>query len=174
MLHLIIDGYNIIRAQPYKWNLRGMELQTAREELIYYLNNYLQDKEHKITLIFDAHRKDDEDVFGGKSKVGKVDVMFTQYGETADHLIKKMVEEIPQKSNMIVATSDREIINFVEKFRVKTISAMNFYHRIKPRGENLSSADHFEKYIKGYQEEEFTPTYSKKLKKKERRGPKLW
>lgn len=173
MLHLIIDGYNIIRAQPYQWSMRDIELQGAREKLIYYLNNYLQDKEHKITVIFDAHRRDDEDLFGGKSKVGKVNVIFTRPGETADHLIKKMVEEIPQKSNMIVATSDREIINFVEKFGVKTVSAMNFYHRIKPREEKLSSADYFEKYIKGYQEEKFTPRY-KKLKKKERRRPKLW
>lgn len=163
MTHLIVDGYNVIHAQQNMHKLTEDKAREARKKLIYYLNNYLQTKNCKITVVFDAHRYVCEDYINQKMNFGKINVIFALPGETADHLIKKIVKRESSTSSIIVATSDKGIIDFVKKFNVRVISSHAFYNKIRKDDEKLSPSEYFERYVKGYIEEE--PKQSTKYQK---------
>jgi len=54
-LHLIIDGYNLIRQSPWLSLLDARDLEAGREALLQSLADYRQRRlQHKITVVFDG------------------------------------------------------------------------------------------------------------------------
>lgn len=102
--YLLVDGYNIIFAWDELKELAKINLDSARTRLMDLLCNYQGYKNMNLILVFDAYK-----VSGGQGSVlqyHNIHVIYTKEAETADQYIEKTVNEIGQKYDVTVATSD--------------------------------------------------------------------
>jgi predicted RNA-binding protein with PIN domain len=89
-LHLVIDGYNLIRQSPWLSVLDARDLEAGREALLAALSEYRQRRpQHKVTVIFDGWQggalQESRDLCRG------VGVIYSRRGERADEVIKRML-----------------------------------------------------------------------------------
>lgn len=102
---LIIDGYNLLFNWPELMDLKEKSsFAHARDKLIAELINYQAYWGGKVILVFDAFH-----VSGGmerKEKIGGVEVIYSQAGETADAVIERLVKNLGEQGQVYVATSD--------------------------------------------------------------------
>jgi len=126
-MHLIIDGYNLLYADRLKSRTNAAELQQGREQLIRKLSAYRRRKEEPVTIVFDGWQSgwsaEHKDVHGG------IEIVFSQRGERADDLIKRMVRD--EGSGVLVVSSDREIARYAERMRVPVLSSEQFIVRLE-------------------------------------------
>ncbi len=176
-MHLVIDGYNLIRRSPVFRAAEAEDLEMGRQVLIEYLEIYrclkrrLEAKQIKITVVFDGERS--FHLSTQKERVKGINVVYSGLGEKADDVIKRMVQRDP---NLVVVTSDREIVNFAERCQAVSIEAEEFLAK-------LEMAYYMD--LKGAEEEEYAerhiapskkgPSFrlSKRKKKKQRILKKL-
>jgi len=130
MQKVIIDGYNVIHADhDLKHAMRKAPLD-ARRALIDRLARYLEDKRLQLTVVFDGH--------GGIADVdveipGKLQVLFSPAGQTADDLILDVLEDSSNPRRYIVVTSDvADIGRSAGAMGAEVISSRAFLSRIRP------------------------------------------
>jgi predicted RNA-binding protein with PIN domain len=75
-------------------------------------------------VIFDG--KDPMVGFPTTEKRPGMTIVHTPGDQTADAYIKQKVDQLTDRSSLIVVTSDRDILHYVRKKRVKTLSASVF------------------------------------------------
>ena len=81
-MHLIIDGYNLIRQSDWLGDIDRRSLQRGREALISALGRYRKLKGHRITVVFDGGRAPS---FGDqRDRRAGIDIRFSRRGELAD------------------------------------------------------------------------------------------
>jgi len=102
--YLIVDGYNIINNWPILVELKNDNLELARDKLIEMLQNYQGVQDINIIIVFDAHLSSAK--MRTTSNQGRVQILYTKAGETADALIERMISEIPARSKITVVTND--------------------------------------------------------------------
>ncbi|NLV17306.1 MAG: NYN domain-containing protein [Syntrophomonadaceae bacterium] len=102
----IVDGYNIIYNWPELKLLSEESLEQAREQLVLMLNTFADFTGYEIRVVFDAHKV--KKGKGSKKKVGKVLVVFTRYGLTADELIEKMINKETDLQVYVVTADETE------------------------------------------------------------------
>lgn len=96
-------------------------IEHARARLIHLLNDYAGYKGYKIILVFDGYKVKDNP--GERFFVGKVEVVYSPYGVSADHVIEKEVDTLLKTAKVFVATSDKlqqEIIWSKGAYRVSS------------------------------------------------------
>ncbi|MCK4773442.1 MAG: NYN domain-containing protein [Candidatus Krumholzibacteria bacterium] len=103
MQKIIVDGYNVIHADERLKRLVRQDLLEARRKLVERLARYLERKNLQTTVVFDGR--------GGLTDVdveipGKLQVLFSASGQTADDLIIEILETSSNAREYIVATSD--------------------------------------------------------------------
>ncbi len=101
---LIVDGYNVLNAREHSGTLGD-----ARERLIHELQDYAGYTDQKIILVFDAWLGDRK--ARSVEEYGRVTVVFTRKGETADHFIEHTCDSYAEdvslrRIEIRVATSD--------------------------------------------------------------------
>src|SRR5512142_2902596 len=104
-MHLIIDGYNVIRQSLELQLLDARELEAGRTALLARLATYREQHRHKITVVFDGW-------LGGDLKESRdrqqgMSIIYSRRGEKADEVIKRLLAADKQRA--VVVTSDREI-----------------------------------------------------------------
>lgn len=139
---LVVDGYNIIRANPDYSD----EIEVAREQLIHDLMEYQAVSGMKTFVIFDAYR-----IKGWRNKdpEKRIKIVFTNKEETADAWIERFVRKYKDENRDIyVATSDfleqrmifgqgayrisaREFIERLSKSKIKITNQLNHKHTPK-------------------------------------------
>jgi predicted RNA-binding protein with PIN domain len=108
-VHIIIDGYNLIR-QSSQWSRLDIEdMQLGREALLKTLAEYKKKKAHRITVVFDAAEA--TGIMERNGAVGGISVKVSSPGQSADTLIKRMAAELREKA--LVVSSDRDIVDHV-------------------------------------------------------------
>ena len=125
-IHIIIDGYNIIRQSSNLSVLDNQDLQMGREALLELLALYKKIKQHRITVVFDG--KNAPAFAQPNSNIEGVDIKFSGNGETADTVIKQMAAIAREKA--LVVSSDREIIDFAAQHGSATISSPGFEAKV--------------------------------------------
>ncbi len=126
-LHVIIDGYNLIRQSDELRALDRQALAFGREALIEKLAAYRQIKRHKITIVFDGSQKY---IFPDAHSSWKgVAIKFSRQGETADGLIRKMARQEREKA--IVVSSDKEVVRFAEAHGAATLESGAFAEKLQ-------------------------------------------
>ncbi len=125
-LHIIIDGYNLIRQSTTLSDLDGQDIQLGREALLNMLAAYKKIKHHKITVVFDGTNA--PFLSQHRDKIKGVDIKFSRIGESADTVIKKMAAKEREKA--LVVSSDLEIVNAVTSQGASTISSPMFEEKI--------------------------------------------
>jgi predicted RNA-binding protein with PIN domain len=122
-LHLIIDGYNLIRQSPWLSLLDARDLEVGREALLQALSDYRRRRpRHKITVVFDGWQggalRESRDLYQG------VGVIYSRRGERADEVIKRFLTREGRK--VVMVSSDRELQDFAETVGATWVAAGQF------------------------------------------------
>ncbi|MDP7354219.1 MAG: NYN domain-containing protein [Desulfobacterales bacterium] len=125
-LHIIIDGYNLIRQSAFLSAFEQLDMQKGRERLLSLLSEYKKIKHYSITVVFDGANAPPSsprtDHFVG------IGVKFSQSGESADDVIKRMATE--EREQALVVSSDQEVVNFAFAQGAATISSSMFEEKM--------------------------------------------
>lgn len=122
-LHLIIDGYNLIRQSPRLQELDARELEAGREALLEYLAEYRRARpQHRLTVVFDGWQG------GGlqesRDRRAGILIVYSRRGERADEVIKRLLAR--ERERAVVVSSDRELQEFAQKVGASWIAAASF------------------------------------------------
>ncbi|MEW6388483.1 MAG: NYN domain-containing protein [Thermodesulfobacteriota bacterium] len=122
-LHLIIDGYNLIRQSPWLSRIEAGDLQAGREALLTRLAAYRRTRPQlKVTVVFDGwlagERQEGRDLYQG------IVVIFSRRGEKADEVIKRLLAQ--ESKGTVVVSSDREIRDFADGRGATWVTAGQF------------------------------------------------
>ncbi len=125
-IHIIIDGYNLIRQSKKLSALDLQDIQLGREGLVDMLAAYKKVKAHRITVVFDGTRSP---LFSQQRDRQKgITIVFSHNGESADTVIKKMARREGEKA--LVVSSDLDIVRSAEARGAATISARDFENKL--------------------------------------------
>ncbi|MFP3981750.1 MAG: NYN domain-containing protein [Desulfobacterales bacterium] len=108
-LHLIIDGYNLIRRSAPLREEERQSLELGRSALIDQLAAYKRVRGHKITVVFDGAANHDD--FEANTSEKGIRIRFSSHGQTADAVIRKMARREGEKA--LVVTADRPLASAV-------------------------------------------------------------
>lgn len=81
MRQIIIDGYNVIRADPRLQSLEQVSLQTARDVLVRTLASSPRLSNDRILVVFDGRGGTRGHIHS--HRVGRIDTMYSARGQTA-------------------------------------------------------------------------------------------
>lgn len=116
---ILIDGHNLIGRLP------SLSLEDPDDEmkLVGMLMSYQARTGKAITVVFDP---------GGAHSLaqthtrGRVKIIFTHHGGSADRLIERRVQQSRNASEWLVVTSDRELADSVERQGARVRTAESF------------------------------------------------
>ena len=129
-VHIIIDGYNLIRQSTVFSALDREDLRMGREALIDALSDYKKIKRHKITVVFDGINAP---AFSpNKDRIKGIAIRFSRIGETADTVIKKMAAL--EKEKALVVSSDRQVLHFAASQGCATVESPVFEKKMVMAG----------------------------------------
>jgi predicted RNA-binding protein with PIN domain len=126
-LHILIDGYNLIRQSEGLAAMERASLQEGREALLERLASYKRIKHHPITVVFDgthAHAP-----LQGRTRYKGINVIFSRPGELADTVIKRLVTR--ERERAVVVSSDKEIADFATVHGSVTMDSVAFENKMQ-------------------------------------------
>ncbi len=126
-IHLIVDGYNLIRQVEELRRLERREMEAARRELVDLLSDYHQIRGHQVTIVFDGTESGNLEESRQRRK--GIGIVFSSHGETADDLIVRMVTGL--REGAVVVSSDREISRSIEKLGATPIASPEFMDKLE-------------------------------------------
>lgn len=122
-LHLIIDGYNLIRQSPYLQAMEARDLELGREALLANLADYRKSKpQNKITVVFDGWVAGD--LKETRDRRAGIIIIYSRRGERADEVIKRLLAK--ERGRGVVVSSDRELQDYADRVGATWISAPEF------------------------------------------------
>jgi predicted RNA-binding protein with PIN domain len=125
-IHIIIDGYNLIRQSKSLSALDRQDLQLGREALLDMLSAYKKIKRHTVTVVFDGTNA--PPFSQHKDRIKGIKVKFSRRGESADTVIKRMAAKLREKA--LVVSSDLDIIHFAGSRGSATIDSPGFEEKM--------------------------------------------
>lgn len=125
-VHIVIDGYNLIRQSNSLSTFDRQDIQLGREALIDTLAAYKRIKHHKITIVFDGTNA--PPFSQHKDQIKGIKIKFSRSGETADTVIKRIV--VKEREKALVVSSDLDVVNFAASNGAATISSPEFEEKI--------------------------------------------
>ena len=142
-IHIIIDGYNLIRQSTELAGLDRQDLQLGRDALVDMLSAYKKLKAHRITVVFDGSAK--PGMYASRDHIKGIAIHYSQGGESADDVIRRMARQ--DKAKALVVSSDREIMDAVQSTGATAMDSAAFeekvvmarYLAVKGNGEPIES-----------------------------------
>jgi len=125
-IHIIIDGYNLIRQSPELAGLDRQDLQLGRDGLVDILATYKKLKAHKITVVFDGVAQ--PGLYGSRDRAKGIAIRYSQGGESADDLIRRMARR--EKAKALVVSSDRAVMAAAESAGATVMDSAAFEDKI--------------------------------------------
>lgn len=126
-LHLIIDGYNLIRQSAALARVDRRDIAGGREALLRRLAAYRRLKPHRVTVVFDGAGAPEGTP--ERDQAMGVRVVFSRQGETADTVIARMARQEAEKA--LVVTSDRGLARAAEAGGATVLDALEFEARVE-------------------------------------------
>lgn len=125
-IHIIIDGYNLIRRSPELAGLDRQDLQWGRDALVDLLVAYKKLKPHKITVVFDG--TDEPTLYGSRDCAKGIGIVYSHGGESADDVIRRLANK--EKAKALVVSSDREVMTAAELAGATVMDSAAFEDKI--------------------------------------------
>jgi len=125
-IHIIIDGYNLIRNSNSLSALDRQDIQAGRETLVDMLAAYKRVKSHRITVVFDGPNDPVHSQY--RDRVKGIDIKYSSGGQSADTVIKKMASR--EKERALIVSSDHEVVNAAQLYKSATISSSEFEDKL--------------------------------------------
>ncbi len=121
-MHIIVDGYNLIRQSDALRQHERRSLEEGRRALVRRLAGFREQRGHRITIVFDGWE-------GGspteeRDRKGGLEIIYSRLGEKADEVIKRLLQE--GNEEIMVVTSDRDIAAFATRRGKTAIAATAF------------------------------------------------
>jgi predicted RNA-binding protein with PIN domain len=139
----LIDGYNLIYKFPHLEELMLQDnLMEARRELLDLLKMFAKLTRKTIRIVFDGQKTSDIPI--SNEKVYTIDVYYSLH-YSADFLIKEFIRKDLQPRNTTVVTSDKDIVEYVSRFKTKTMKSEDFALFVNQTIEDFISAQTPEK-----------------------------
>jgi uncharacterized protein len=136
-MHIIVDGYNLIRQSDTFRHSERKSLEEGRNALIRSLAGYRKLRGHRITVVFDGWEggspTEERDLAGG------VEIIYSRLGEKADEVIKRLLGKGSEE--ILVVTSDREIAVFATRRGKTAIASAEFDALLEQSAAGSSPAD---------------------------------
>ena len=126
-IHIIIDGYNLIRQSASLSRLDQQDILLGREALVDLLATYRKIKPHPITVVFDGQQG--PTLSPQRRRQRGISIRFSPKGTSADDVIRRMVSREREKA--LVVSSDREVVHFAASCGAATISSPQFEVKIE-------------------------------------------
>ncbi|NWG28694.1 MAG: NYN domain-containing protein [Ignavibacteriaceae bacterium] len=104
MKHFIIDGNNLIGRTKILNQLLKKDKQQSRERLAFILSRYFSKRKATVSLHFDGFENEKINVPGIKIKYSQ--------SLSADEKIKREIESVKNPGNIILITSDLNLLEF--------------------------------------------------------------
>lgn len=106
--------------------------EVARQSFVGAITQWLPRNE-KVFIVFDG---------GGEEQIlsSRIKVIFTR-SHTADSFIRQQLEKLDRRKNVIVVSSDHEVMNHTVALGAKIIRAEDFIAALKPRHEVREEPD---------------------------------
>ncbi len=121
-MHIIIDGYNLIRQSDSLRRHEKQSLEAGRRALIHKLSEYKRKKGHKITVVFDGWETGSAQE--ERDRQGNINIIYSRRGEKADDVIKRLADNSSEET--IIISSDREIASYVTRHGKTALSSIEF------------------------------------------------
>ena len=126
-VHIIIDGYNLIRQSARLSRIEGRDLQEGREALVEALAAYRKLKRHPITVVFDGTAAP---CFSQRRDRWKgIEIRFSACGELADALIRRMAAR--ERDRALVVSSDRAVAEAAAGYGATVVASSDFEQRLE-------------------------------------------
>ena len=125
-IHIIIDGYNLIRQSTQLSAFDLQDIQLGRDALVDRLAAYKKIKAHRITVVFDGSAT--PGLVRQRDRRKGITMVFSHAGESADTIIKQMAGREGAKA--LVVSSDLDIVRSVQAQGAATISATDFENKL--------------------------------------------
>ena len=126
-IHILIDGYNLIRNYSPLSRAEKADFSQGRERLLEWLSLYRRKIPNPITVVFDGGQGDalaeGRDIYKG------IKILYSSQGQTADDIIKRLVKKDGGK--ILVVTSDQELGSYCRFFKAGWIRSEEFAHRVQ-------------------------------------------
>ncbi|MBN1545977.1 MAG: NYN domain-containing protein [Syntrophaceae bacterium] len=122
-MHIVIDGYNLIRQSDHLRSFDRRSLEEGRNALIQFLAPYKKGKQHTITVVFDAW--DGGGPLEERDRQAGIEIVYSRRGRKADDVIKAMVERKTGEETLVVS-SDREVADYALHRGITALSSLEF------------------------------------------------
>ncbi len=119
-VHLVVDGYNVT-----KTGYGGLTLQEQRARLTAGLSALAAQSRAEVTCVFDG-----ADVAVRVPQSRGVRVLFSDPGETADELIRRLVRAEPVGRAVVVVSTDREVADGVSRAGARPVPSAMLLRRL--------------------------------------------
>lgn len=123
MKHYIIDGNNLLGKDRSLSQLQKKNKQQSREKLAFILLRYFAKKKAAVSLHFDGHERE-------AIKVPSIKIIYSG-NYSADDNIKREIEKSKNPRNIILITSDTNLMEFGRVCSSKVIKSEEFVKHIK-------------------------------------------
>ena len=121
-MHIIIDGYNLIRQSDSLKSFEKLSLEEGRNELVRRMVSYKRLKGHKITIVFDGWKEGP--AMEERDRQDNINIIYSRRGEKADDVIKRLADGSSEET--IIISSDREIASHVTRHGKTALSSTEF------------------------------------------------
>jgi predicted RNA-binding protein with PIN domain len=125
-LHLIIDGYNLIRQSPRLSLLDREDIARGRDALVEQLAAYRRVKPHRVTVVFDGAAA--PQTSPSRDRVKGVAVVFSRSGESADAVVVRMARQ--ERERAVVVSSDLAVARAAEACGAAAVGCPEFESRL--------------------------------------------
>jgi predicted RNA-binding protein with PIN domain len=121
-MHILIDGYNLIRQSVSLRRFERQSLEAGRKALIAWLADYRSRKDHRITVVFDGWvsgpAQEERDYSAG------IHIIYSSRGVKADDVLKRITASTDEE--ILVVSSDREIASYATRRGKAVLSSPEF------------------------------------------------
>jgi predicted RNA-binding protein with PIN domain len=126
-MHIIVDGYNLIRQSDVLRLHERQGLEAGRRALVHLLAGYRKTRGHRITVVFDGW-------LGGppqeeRDREGGIEIIYSRRGEKADEVIKRLARQ--RTDETMVVTADRPVMDAAIRAGATAIPSREFEARIR-------------------------------------------
>lgn len=104
---VIVDGYNLIRNDATLSAIEARSLDAGRRALISRLMTSFDQNANEITIVFDGSAAPLP--LPASERHGRINVVFSRRGESADTVIKRMLAAAPPGRTILMLSDDGEL-----------------------------------------------------------------
>lgn len=121
-MHILVDGYNLIRQSVRLRRFERYGLEAGRQALIAWLSDYQNRKDHPITVVFDGWESgqplEERDYSSG------IHIIYSARGVKADDVLKRIAASTDEE--ILVVSSDREVASYAARRSKAVLSSLEF------------------------------------------------